>query len=324
MLAERSKARSLPLHRLVPQPGALQRRWTLGYDLLSLSMEIPSLSTSSPSIQKTPPRGRLSRLSRDVRDMFAELSEYRELLFAMTRRDLLLRYKQTIMGFGWAILMPVTYMVLFSVIFTRVVPLETGMPYPVFAYTGLLPWNLFSSSLRFATNSLVANRTLVTKVYFPREILPFSMIMVSLVDFAVGTSILALLMIWYQIPITWTIVLLPLILIVQLMFTAGVTLLLSMANLFFRDVKYLLEIVITLWMFATSVVYPVDRVGGLAGKLLMLNPMTPIIDAYRNVLLKGELPAFGPFAYAAALSVVLLAVAWTWFHRTEPKFAESV
>jgi ABC-type polysaccharide/polyol phosphate export permease len=256
--------------------------------------------------------------------MFDELVEYRELLLAMTRRDLLLRYKQTIMGFGWAIMMPVTYMIIFTVIFTRVVPLETGVPYPIFVYTGLLPWNLFSSSLRFATSSLVTNRTLVTKVYFPREILPFSMILVSLVDFAVGTSILALLMLWYQVPITWAILLIPVILLVQLTFTAAVTLILSMANLFFRDVKYMIEIVITLWMFATSVVYPVDRVGGLAGQLLMLNPMTPIIDAYRSVLLHGELPASGPFAYAAVLSVVLLAVAWVWFHRTEPKFAESV
>lgn len=256
--------------------------------------------------------------------MVHELFEYRELLLAMTRRDLLLRYKQTIMGFGWAILMPVTYMIVFSVIFTRVVPLDTGVPYPIFAYTGLLPWNLFSSSLRFATNSLVTNRTLVTKVYFPREILPFSMILVSLVDFAVGTTILAGLMAWYEVSVHWTILLIPLILLVQITFTAGVTLLLSMANLFFRDVKYMIEIVITLWMFATSVVYPVDRVGGVAGQVLMLNPMTPIIDAYRSVLLHGELPALGPFTYAATLSALLLVVAWTAFHRTEPKFAESV
>ena len=282
------------------------------------------MSTSPSHIPEPAARGGIARLVQDFREMFHELYEYRELLLAMTRRDLLLRYKQTIMGFGWAILMPVTYMIVFSVIFTRVVPLDTGVPYPIFAYTGLLPWNLFSSSLRFATSSLVANRTLVTKVYFPREILPFSMIAVSLVDFAVGTSILALLMIWYKVSVTWTIVLIPLILLVQVIFTAGVTLILSMANLFFRDVKYLIEIVITLWMFATSVVYPVDRVGGLAGQLLMLNPMTPIIDAYRSVLLHGELPAAGPFTYAAVLSVILLAVAWTAFHRTEPKFAESV
>jgi ABC-type polysaccharide/polyol phosphate export permease len=263
-------------------------------------------------------------LRRDVREMFQELAEYRELLLTLTRRDLLLRYKQTIMGFGWAILMPFTYMIVFSVIFTRVVPLETDVPYPIFAYTGLLPWNFFASSLRFAVGTLVANRTLVTKVYFPREILPFSVILVALADFAVGAILLAALMVYYKVAISAAILFLPVVLAVQILFTAGVTLWLSMANLFFRDVKYLIEIVITLWMFATSVVYPVDRVGGQIGTLLALNPMTPIIDAYRSVLLYGRLPDAGPFGYAAGLSVILLAVAWISFHRTEPRFAESI
>lgn len=277
-----------------------------------------------PTDTRVSPPGGLARLRADVRDMFNELVEYRDLLVTMTRRDLLLRYKQTIMGFGWAILMPFTYMIVFSVIFTRVVPLETEVPYPIFAYTGLLPWNFFSSSLRFAVGTLVTNRTLVTKVYFPREILPFSVILVSLVDFAVGAILLAALMVWYKVAVSTAILFLPVVLLVQILFTAGVTLLLSMANLFFRDVKYLIEIVITLWMFATSVVYPVDRVGGQAGALLALNPMTPIIDAYRAVLLLGRLPEPGPFLYATAVSVVLLAVAWLAFHRTEPVFAESI
>jgi ABC-type polysaccharide/polyol phosphate export permease len=256
--------------------------------------------------------------------MAHELVEYRDLLLTMTRRDLLLRYKQTIMGFGWAILMPFTYMIVFSVIFTRVVPLETEAPYPIFAYCGLLPWNFFASSLRFAVGTLVTNRTLVTKVYFPREILPFSVILVSLVDFGVGAIMLAALMIYFKITVTAAILFMPIVLIVQILFTAGVTLLLSMANLFFRDVKYLIEIVITLWMFATSVVYPVEGVGGQMGAILALNPMTPIIDAYRSVLLHGQLPAAGPFLYATVVSVVLLAVSWLAFHRTEPVFAESI
>lgn len=277
-----------------------------------------------PTDTRVKPPGGLARLRADVRDMLHELVEYRDLLITMTRRDLLLRYKQTIMGFGWAILMPFTYMIVFSVIFTRVVPLETEAPYPIFAYAGLLPWNFFASSLRFAVGTLVTNRTLVTKVYFPREILPFSVILVSLVDFGVGAIMLAGLMVYFKVAISAAILFLPIVLIVQILFTAGVTLLLSMANLFFRDVKYLIEIVITLWMFATSVVYPVDRVGGQMGALLALNPMTPIIDAYRAVILMGRLPEPGPFLYAATVSVVLLVVAWIAFHRTEPVFAESI
>jgi len=281
-----------------------------------------ALPSPPPPVEARP--GALSALARDLREMASELVQYRELLASMTRRDLLLRYKQTIMGFGWALLMPVTYMIVFSLIFTRVVKLETGVPYPIYAYTGLLPWNLFASSLRFAVNSLTANHTLVTKVYFPREILPFSAILVSLVDFAVGAIVLAVLMVFYHVPLHATVLLIPIVVLVQLMFTAGVTLLLAMGNLFYRDVKYLLEIGITLWMFATSVVYPVQRIGGQLGWLLALNPMTPIIDAYRSLLLHGTLPPAGPFAWATGVSVLALVVAWVVFHRAEFKFAESI
>ncbi|MFI5371320.1 MAG: ABC transporter permease [Candidatus Eisenbacteria bacterium] len=263
-------------------------------------------------------------LGADLSEMVHELVEYRELLLSLVRRDLLLRYKQTIMGFGWAILMPVTYMIVFSLIFTRVVKLETGVPYPIYVYAGLLPWNFFASSLRFSVGSLTANTALVTKVYFPRELLPFTAILVSLVDFAVGAIVLAALMAWYHVGVHWTLLLLPVVLLVQVMFTAAIALLLSMGNLFYRDVKYLIEILITLWMFATSVVYPVNRIGGRLAPLLALNPMTPIIDGYRAVLLHGQPPAAGPFAWAAGVSVALLAVSWVLFHRAEFQFAERI
>ena len=282
----------------------------------------PPLPAAPP---QAPPRpAALPALRDDLREMVAELIQYRELLASLTRRDLLLRYKQTIMGFGWSILMPVTYMIIFSLIFTRVVKLDTGVPYPIYAYTGLLPWNFFASSLRFAVSSLTSNSTLVTKVYFPREILPFSVILVSLVDFAVGAIVLAGLMAWYGVGLHASLLLLPVVVLVQVLFTAGVTLLLAMGNLFYRDVKYLIEIVITLWMFATSVVYPVQRIGGQLGPLLALNPMTPIIDAYRAVVLHGQPPAAGPFLGAAAFSAALLAVSWLAFHRAEFRFAESI
>ena len=282
-------------------------------------MTLPAPPAEDPSRP-----GLVAALLDDCRDMVRELAQYRELLLSMTRRDLLLRYKQTVMGFGWSIVMPVTYMVVFSLIFTRVVKLETGVPYPIYVYTGLLPWNFFASSLRFAVSSLTSNSTLVTKVYFPREILPFSVILVSLVDFAVGALVLGGLMIYYGVGVHATVLLVPVVVAVQIVFTAGVTLLLSMGNLFFRDVKYLLEILITLWMFATSVVYPVERIGGKLGPLLALNPMTPIIEAYRALVLHGRLPEAGPFGWAAAASFLLLAVSWVAFHRAEFRFAERI
>lgn len=256
--------------------------------------------------------------------MLTEQVVFRELLLQMTRRDLLLRYKQTVMGFGWAVFMPLLNTIIFSVVFIRVAPLDTGMPYPLYAYCGLVTWNFFASSLRFAVSSLTANSNLVTKVYFPREIFPFSTVVVSLVDFAVASVVLVLFMAYYRVGVAPTLLFLPVILIVHIAFTAGVALLLAMANLFYRDVKYLFEVVLMLWMFATSVLYPVTLAGGRLAEVLQLNPMTPIIEAYRSVLLRGEWPPAGPFALASGLAFLTLVVGWLVFHRAEFQFAENV
>jgi homopolymeric O-antigen transport system permease protein len=259
----------------------------------------------------------------DVREMVSEQGQYRELLLQMTLRDLKLRYKQTVMGFGWAIFMPLVNTAVFSVIFTRVAPLDTPVPYPVFAFCGLWAWNFFASALRFAVTSLTSNTNLVTKVYFPREIFPFSSVIVCLVDLLVGSTVLAALMMYYQVAVGAALLWLPVVLIVQVIFTLAAALALSMANLFFRDVKYLFEIVITVWMFATSVIYPIDRIGGALGAALQLNPMTPIIDSYRAVLLLREAPP-ASLGIAAAIATVSLAVGWLVFHRAEFRFAESI
>jgi len=263
------------------------------------------------------------RIAADVSEMLAEQYEYRELLYQMTARDLIVRYKQAVMGFGWAIFMPLVNTVLFSVIFTRVAKLDTDIPYPIFAYTGLMFWNFFASALRFAVTSLSSNATLITKIYFPREIFPFSAILVSLVDLAVASIVLVLMMIYYQIPPKPTLVFVPIILAIQIVFTAGIGLVLAMANLFLRDVKYLFEIVLTVWMFATSVVYPVENIGGALGAALRLNPMTPVIDGYRACILRGQWPNIAGLSVAAALAVLTLAVGWLMFHRAEFRFAES-
>src|SRR5580693_4222084 len=185
----------------------------------------------------------MNELLRDGREMLLEQLEFRELLYRMTARDLILRYKQTVMGFGWAIFMPLINTVLFSVVFTRVTKIETPVPYPVFAYCGLWAWNFFASSLRFCVVSLSGNPNLVGKVFFPREIFPFTAVIVALVDFAVAWVPLVGLMVYYRILPSSTIVLLPAVLVVHVAFTAAMGLVLSMANLFYRDVKYLFELV---------------------------------------------------------------------------------
>jgi len=263
-------------------------------------------------------------LTADLKEMLTEQLHYRELLFEMTRRDLLIRYKQTIMGFGWAVFMPLVNTAVFSVIFTRVAPIGTEVPYPLFAYCGLLTWNFTASSLRAAVSSLTSNAGLVTKIYFPREIFPFSAMLVGLVDLAVGSSVLVALMAWYRVPPSKFIVLLPVVVCVHAMFTGAVALFVAMANLFYRDVKYIFEVVITLWMFATSVLYPVRMLGGKLGTVLRLNPMTAIIDAYRDVIFGRHAPDWTSLGAAAALSAVALLWAWIAFHRSEFEFAERI
>ncbi|MEO8680118.1 MAG: ABC transporter permease [Vicinamibacterales bacterium] len=265
-----------------------------------------------------------SRLAGDLREIVSEQFAFRELLYQMTRRDLLLRYKQTVMGFGWAIFMPLVNTAVFSVIFTKVAPLDTHMPYPLFAYCGLLAWNFSASTFRFAITSLTSNANLVTKVYFPREIFPLSAMLVSIVDFAVGSLVLFALMAYYHVGPTGAIAALPWVLLVHMMFTLSISLLLAMGNLFYRDVKYLFELVVTVWMFLSAVLYPVDHIGGWMGRLMRLNPMTPIIEGYRDVLLRGQMPDAGSFIITTVLSAVFLVIAWVMFHRAEYEFAESV
>jgi ABC-type polysaccharide/polyol phosphate export permease len=264
-----------------------------------------------------------SALVRDVKEMLREQYEYRELLFQMVKRDLLVRYKQSVM-FGWAIFMPLLNTAVFSIIFTRVAPIETPVPYPLYAYCGLWAWNLFASSLKFSVGSLTSNPNLVSKVYFPREIFPFSAVIVSLVDSLVAASVLVGLMVYYGVSPTGAIVWLPVVVLVHLAFTAAVGLILSLANLFYRDVKYLFEIILTVWMFMTSVLYPLDAIDGALATVVRLNPMTPIIDAYRAALLGVPMPDVTGFAVASLVAVMLLAWSWVVFHRSEFEFAENI
>ncbi len=228
------------------------------------------------------------------------------------------------MGFGWAVFMPLVNTAVFSVIFTRVAPIATDVPYPLFAYCGLLAWNFSASTLRASVTSLTSNAGLVTKVYFPREIFPFSAMLVALVDLAVGSSILVALMAWYRVIPSGYIVFLPVVVAIHVVFTAAVALFVAMANLFYRDVKYIFEVVITLWMFATSVLYPVQAMGGRLGTILRLNPLTAIIDGYRDVLFGVRPPDWTALAGAAVVSIVALAAAWLQFHRSEFEFAERI
>ncbi len=260
---------------------------------------------------------------------FKELTSYGMLLWTLTWRDIRVRYKQSLLGIAWAMFIPVSMMLLFSFVFTRVVAVKVDMPYPVFAYCGLLPWQFFSSATTTATNSLIANRSLVTKIYFPSEVFPLSSTIAAFIDFLVGSVVLVALIVYFYLTgssviVSWTVVLVIPIVIVQIFFTAGVSFFLSMGNLFFRDVRYIYNIMITLWMFATSVVYPMKVSNPKLQELLHLNPMTPIIDAYRDVLLRGKIPDMGTFGYAVVISLITFLSGWIIFYKMQHKFAEKV
>lgn len=262
-------------------------------------------------------------LAAAIREIVVEQLEFRELLYQLTSRDLLLRYKQTAMGLAWALLTPVANTIIFTLVFTRVAPVSTPVPYPLFAYCGLLAWNFTASALRFAVNSLTANTNLVTKVYFPREIFPFAAVAVSFVDFVVAASLLLALMVFYGVRPQPSLALLPAVILVHAACTAALALILSMGNLFYRDVKYLIEIALTIWMFTSAVVYPADHLTGWFGAIVRANPMTSIVEAYRNVVLYGQPPGAG-FAWAALISLLALPAAWLLFHRSEFQFAERI
>jgi lipopolysaccharide transport system permease protein len=265
----------------------------------------------------------------------SELVQYRHLLLSLTLRDLRVRYKQSVLGMAWALLLPLAMMLIFTFVFTRAVKLSStldlGMPYPLFAYLGLVPWTFFSSSLNGAVNSLTANRNLVTKVYFPREVFPLASVGSAFVDFLVAAVMLVLLIVYFNLTagawhftLSWTLLFVPVIVVVQIVLTTGLGLLLAMANLFFRDVRQLFTVFIQLWMFLTCVVYPIRNDGSRWGMLLLCNPMTPIIQAYRDCIVDGRMPHGGAFTAACCTSAAIFLLGWFGFRRWSPKFAEYI
>ena len=214
--------------------------------------------------------------------------QYRELLYFLTWRDVKVRYKQTLLGASWAILQPLLTMLIFTLFFGRLAGVPSdGIPYPIFAYAGLLPWTFFSNSVTASGNSLVGSSNLITKVYFPRMIIPSAAVAAGLVDFAVAFSLMVVLMIYYQVAVTWTVLMLvPLTLLVT-MLALGAGMWLSALNVRYRDIRYALPFLMQLWMFVSPIIYPVSMLPARWRWLLNLNPLTGIISSFRTALFGG-------------------------------------
>lgn len=265
------------------------------------------------------PTGRWAALRLD------QIWAYRELLAFFVWRDLKVRYKQTVLGAAWAILQPLLTMVVFSIVFGRLAKVPSdGLPYPIFAYTALLPWQLFARSVTESANSLVTHQQLITKVYFPRLLLPLSALLAGLVDFAVAFVVLLALMAFYGIAPTGTILLLPAFLLLAMAAGLGVGSWLSALNVRFRDVRYTIPFLIQLWLFATPIAYPSTLIPERWHLLYGLNPMVGVVEGFRWALLGSEGVVGSLWPASVASATVLLISGLLYFRRMEREFADVV
>jgi lipopolysaccharide transport system permease protein len=255
-----------------------------------------------------------------------ELWEYRELLYFLVWRDVKVRYKQTVLGVAWAVLQPVLTMLVFSVFLGALVRVPSdGLPYPVFAYAALLPWQLFAHTITECGNSLVANQQLITKVYFPRLVIPIAAVLAGLVDFAVAFTVLIGLMVYYGIPLTAAVLSLPVFLLLTVAVALGVGLWLAALNVQYRDVRYTLPFLTQLWLFATPVAYPTSLVPESGRWLYALNPMVGVVEGFRWALVgAGRAVGSGPLMVSALATVLVLAGGVAYFRRMEHTFADLV
>ena len=256
------------------------------------------------------------------------LWEYRELLGFLVWRDVKVRYKQTALGVAWIVVQPLVSMVIFSVLFGYLLQAPSnGVPYPIFAYAGLLPWTYFAGSLTRAAQSLVGSANLITKVYFPRLVIPLSGVVGGLVDFGVASLVLAGLMVWYRVPPTANIVWLPAFLLLAMATALGFGLWLGALNVRYRDVNYLVPFLVQIWMYVTPVIYSVTLIPERYRWLLALNPMTGVVEGFRWALLGGVMDAEPPgalFAVSVAITLVVLVSGAVFFRSTERTFADII
>jgi lipopolysaccharide transport system permease protein len=265
------------------------------------------------------PVGRLPRLD------LAELWRYRELFATLVWRDITVRYKQTAIGVAWAILQPFLLMVVMTLVFGKFANFPSdGLPYPIFNYSGLLPWTYFATALALVSASVVSSRGLVTKVYFPRVILPGSSALVPLVDFALAFVVLAGMWVWFSIYPTALIVLLPLFLLLALLTALGVGLWLAALNVRYRDVPFIVPFLIQVWFWLTPVAYSTNQLEEHYQWILALNPMSGVIEGFRWVLLDSQPPNPAQLTISVAAALLFVVSGTAFFRASEPRFADTI
>lgn len=255
-----------------------------------------------------------------------DLWKYRELIYFLIWRDIKVRYKQAVLGVAWAIIQPVMTMVVFSIIFGKLlgVASEGNIPYPVFSYVALLPWQLFAGALQKSGVSLVGNANLITKIYFPRLVIPLASVISGLVDFALAFLVLLGLMFYYKVPLTWNILWLPLLILLAMVTAMAVGLWLSALNVQYRDVQQMIPFLVNIWFYASPAVYSANIIpGGLWQMVYALNPMAGVIQGFRWALL-GTQPPDITLAISTLVVLILFVSGLFFFRRMERTFADIV
>ncbi|MFZ0519759.1 MAG: ABC transporter permease [Candidatus Acidiferrales bacterium] len=254
-----------------------------------------------------------------------ELWRYRELLYFFAWRDIKVRYRQAALGAAWALLQPVITMIMFTLLFGRLAHLPSnGIPYPLFVYCALVPWTYFSGVLALASNSLVNNDQLITKVYFPRVLLPAGTAVAGLLDFIIGSILLVALMSYYHVTLSWVLLLSPLVVLVMVLLTTGVSMAMAAANVRYRDVKYALPFIIQTWMFATPIIYPATMIPSRFRPLLALNPCWGMVEAFRACLLPGPPVDFKLIGTSVGVTIAIFICGAYYFQRTQRTFADII
>ena len=256
---------------------------------------------------------------------FQHLWDYRELLWNLANREITQRYKQSVLGYAWVILNPLFQLIVMSFVFDVVLRIPSlGVPFILFLSAALLPWNLFTQSLTASSTILVSNSNLITKIYFPREILVYSTIIAKIVDFFYSCIVLVFFLFIFKIPLTIYYLWLPAIFLIQVFLMAGISLFVAALNLFYRDIQYLLNLILLLWMYITPVMYPIEMIPEKYRFIMSLNPMAVIVNAYRQVLLSGKGPNLNSLGLAALVSFIIFGIGFTVFKKMEGEFADYV
>lgn len=263
---------------------------------------------------------------RTEKHYWADLWRYRELFYFLAWRDILVRYKQTVIGFAWALLRPFLTMVVFTVVFGKLAKLPSeGVPYPIMVFAAMLPWQFFSNSLAEASNSLVGNSNLISKVYFPRLIVPASSVITSFIDFLISAGIMAILMLWYSFVPDWKIVLLPLFVVIAFAASMGFGLLLTALNVKYRDFRYIVPFIVQFGLYISPIGFSSSIVPEKWRLLYSLNPMVGVVDGFRWAILGGRATIYMPgFILSLGIVLVFLIVGVWYFRKTERTFADVI